>query len=463
MLTLRLATRSLRNRLLTTSLTVLSIALSVALLVGIENVRVGMRESFSQTISQTDLIVGAPTGNIQLLLFTVFGIGAPSSNVDWATYEHFRDHPAVAWTIPYSLGDSHRGFRVIGTTGDFYEHYRFREDQRIEFAAGRAPAADDEVVVGAEVARELGYSLGDPVELSHGLGPMSFIDHSEHPFELVGILESTFTPVDRAVYVTLEGIEAIHEGWEDGGMPGAAGPPAFGGPAPGGAPPMPGAPAMPGAPPMPGAGEGPLPAPEGGAPPAASQAAAGHDHDISAVSSFLVGTTSRIDALRLQREVNTYEEEAVMAVLPGVALAEMWRSVGYAEDALKIVTAFVVLVGLLGMIVSLYTSLNERRREMAVLRAIGARRGRVVSLLVLESGLLAVAGSILGVVLVYVLLFLAQGPVEQYFGLYVPIRPLGTTEIVYIAVVIAAGFILGLIPALKAYRNALIDGLSVRV
>jgi putative ABC transport system permease protein len=141
----------------------------------------------------------------------------------------------------------------------------------------------------------------------------------------------------------------------------------------------------------------------------------------------------------------------------------MWRSVGYAEDALKIVTAFVVAVGLLGMIVSLYTSLNERRREMAILRSLGARRSRIVTLLVIESGMLAILGCLLGVALVYAILLVAQAPVESYFGLYVPVRGLGRTEIMYIAAVVAAGFLLGLIPALKAYRNALVDGLSIRV
>jgi putative ABC transport system permease protein len=141
----------------------------------------------------------------------------------------------------------------------------------------------------------------------------------------------------------------------------------------------------------------------------------------------------------------------------------MWRSVGYAEDALKIVSGFVVIVGLLGMVVSLYTSLNERRREMAILRAVGVNRMRVASLLVLESGLLAVVGSAIGVALVYGLLWLGQSPVEQRFGLYIPIRALGRTEVLYIAVIVGAGFLLGLVPAVKAYRNALVDGLSVRV
>jgi putative ABC transport system permease protein len=430
MLTVLLAARSLRNRLLTTSLTVLSIGLSVALLVGIENLRYGMRESFAGTISGTDLIVGARGGSIQLLLSSVFGIGAPSAAVSWESYQRFAAHSAVGWTIPYSLGDSHRGYRVVGTTADFYEHYRYRDGSRIGLAAGRVPATDSEVAIGAAAARDLGYGLGETVELTHGLGPMSFVAHDQNPFQVVGILAETFTPVDRAVYVTLEGIAAMHEGWEEGAMP------------------------------MPDFSGGALP---GAPPPAVSATTGSVDTAGPAITSFLVGTRSRIDALQLQREVNTFEGEPLTAILPGIALAEMWRSVGYAEDALRIVSGFVVLVGLSGMIVSLYTSLNERRREMAVLRAVGARRGRIVTLLVLESGLLAVLGCLLGVSLVYGLLLAARGPVESNFGIHLPIRALGAAELSYLAAVIVAGFLLGLIPAAKAYRNALVDGLTLRV
>lgn len=435
MLTALLAARSLRNRLLTTTLTVASIALSVALLVGVENVRVGMRESFSNTISQTDLIVGSRGGSVQLLLYSVFGMGSPTNSISWETYERVRAHPAVAWTIPYSLGDSHRGFRVIGTTDDFYEFYRYRDARPVQLREGRTPANDREVVLGSEVASRLGYNLGDQIELSHGVGPMSFVTHDDHPFEIVGILAPTVTPIDQALYVTLEGIEAMHAGFDESAP-------------------------MIGFAPMPGA----VPPPAAAPAPGTAALEDDHSHDnLSAITSFFVGARSRVDALQLQREINTFEDEPLTAILPGVALAEMWRTIGYAEDALRIVSIFVVVVGLLGMIVSLYTTLNERRREMAILRAVGAGRLRIVSLLVLESGLLAALGAALGVGLIYGIILLAQGPVENTFGIHVPIRPLGTTELTYLGVVVAAGFLLGLIPAVKAYRNALVDGLSIKV
>ncbi len=471
MLILQLALQSLRNRALTTVLTLASIALSVTLLVGVEHVRAGVRESFSGTIRGTDLIVGARGGTLQLLLSSVFGMGQPAGSVQWDTYQRWAQHPAVSWTIPISLGDSHRGFRVIGTTEAFYEHFRFRRDGRVEFAAGAAPADEHDVAIGAEVAARLGYGVGDTIVIAHGLADIGASDHEAHPFVISGIIARNFTPIDRAVYVSLEGLEAMHEEPEATGpaaMPGAT-PPAMPGATP---PPMPGASppvlAMPGAEPPPGAFDA-VPRPQRAAP-TPHEDHEGHvdgdehdDHAPELISAFFVGTKNRMESLNVQREINTDLGEPLTAVIPGVALAELWQGIGNAEVGLKVVAGFTVLIGLTGMLVALYSSLESRRREMAILRAVGAGPRTIISLLVLESGLLSVLGSALGVGLVYLSLFLAQGPVEQRFGLFVPIRALGATEWTYVAVVIGAGFLVGLVPALKAYRSSLVDGLAPRV
>ncbi len=428
MLVLDLALKSLRNRLLVTTLTVGSIALSVALLLGVEKIRTGMRESFSNTISQTDLIIGPKSGTIQLLLYSVFGMGSPTQNVSWEAYQTWAAHPAVDWTIPYSLGDSHRGFRVIGTDENFYERYRYRGGQPIEVAEGKPALEVFEVAIGSQVAAELGYDLGDQIAVTHGMG--GFITHDDTPFTISGILAPTFTPVDRAIYVTLEGIEAMHEGWEGGVPPASA--MSFGG--------------------------GP---PSDEAEPAEERWTG--DYQPTQVTAFFVGATNRRDVLSLQREVNVWEEEPIMAVLPGLALSEMWNGLGYAEEGLRLVGVFVVIVGLLGMLVSLYTSLDARRREMAILRAIGAGPVRIVSLLVLESAVLATLGAAMGVAVVYGGLSIAQPWVESQFGLFLPIAGLAPIEWLYLGAVAGAGFLIGFVPAVKAYRTALHDGLAVRV
>lgn len=441
MLTVRLALRSLRNRLLPSVLTIASIAFSVALLVGIENIRNGLRESFTGTISGTDLIVGPRSGTTQLLLYTVFGLGSPTGTISWETYTRFRDHPAVKWTIPLSLGDNHRGFRVVGTTDAFFEHFRYRQGRELVFEVGGPAREDLEVVLGAEVALRLGYTLGESLVVTHGMGAAGIMDHDEAPFQVTGVLARTGTPVDRALYVTLGGIETMHSGWVDGVPPSMSFAPE----------------------PEPDPSEA-LATEAEIAPENAPEVPAGGTANLepTQVTAFYVGTTSRFEMLSLQREINTAQPEALSALLPGIALAEMWRTVGYAEDGLKIVSFFVVIVGLLGMLVSLYTALEARRREMSIYRAIGAGPKRILSLLVVESGFLAFAGAVFGVALVYASIFAFQGTVENRFGLFIPIRPLGSLEWTYLAAVVAAGFLIGLVPAIKAYRTSLSDGLSPR-
>ncbi|MDQ8159809.1 MAG: ABC transporter permease [Gemmatimonadota bacterium] len=525
---LRLALTSLRSRLLTTSLTVASIALSVTLLVGIENVRAGVRDSFAGTIRGVDLIVGARGGTLQVLLSAVFGIGSPSGSVKLSTMERWQAHPAVKWVVPYSLGDSHRGFRVVGTTPEFYERYRFRKDGRIVFVSGRAAVADTEVVIGSDAAEKLGYTIGSPVVVVHGLRDIGTSSHEAHPFHVVGILGRTFTPIDRSVYVTLGGIEAMHEPEAAGGIAGSsmasaevAGGRVSGGrgqggtaqpqaarnsdkaaaiiaankkraaamaPPPGtpmvmpGAEPPPGTPmVMPGASPPPGT---PLVMPGAEPPPSAlpevkaaaveqkaatkqlvAEPAAGepaHDHGDDQITAFFVGTKNRFEALMLQREMNTDLEEPLTAVIPGVALGELWQNIGSAEVGLRVIAIFAVAIGLTGMLVALYSSLEARRREMAILRAVGAGPRMIISLLVLESGLLALLGCLIGVATVYLGLFLAQGPIEQRFGLHLALHPLRSTEWTYLAVVMGAGLVIGFVPAWKAYRTSLVDGLSPR-
>jgi putative ABC transport system permease protein len=415
---LPLAARSLRNRALISTLTVASIALSVTLLVGIEHVRTGVRESFSGTIRGTDLIVGARGGTTQVLLSTVFGMSTPSGSISWGTYERWSAHPAVRWTIPYALGDSHRGFRVIGTTAAFFERYRFR-DQQVTFAAGRAPVADDEVAIGADVAARARYALGDAVTLAHGVAEVSFAQHEAHPFTVVGIIARTFTPIDRALYVTLAGLEAMHEREAEGG--------------------------------------GAMMGPPAAAPPGADA------HEAPPITAFLVGTRNRFETLALQREMNEDRAEPLTAVIPGVALGQLWQTIGSAEAGLRVVALLTLLVGLTGMCVALYASLESRRREMAILRAVGAGPRTIIALLVLESGLMALLGAAAGVALVYAAILVGAGPVEARFGLALTARPLGAVEWGYLALVVSAGTLVGVVPAWKAYRSSLADGLSVRL
>ncbi len=445
-LLLSLAWRSLRNRPVTSLLTVAAVALSITLLLGVEQARRGMRESFTGTIKGTDLVVGARGGTLQLLLGAVFGIGSPTGSVPYGVYEKWAKHPAIRWTVPLAIGDSHRGYRVIGTTPALFEHWRYRSAGRVQLARGAVIASDGDVVIGSEVAERLRYDIGTRVTVGHGLNAVAGLgDHEAHPFVVVGVLAQTFTPLDRALFVTLDGIEAMH-GDESGAVPGTGGAPAMPGATP--QPAMPGADALPA---MPGAVQPPLP----------SQSM--FQEEPRVLSAFLVGTKTRFETLQLQREINQYKAEPLTAVIPGVTLAELWRTLGTVEGGLRLVGALTIVVGLIGMLVALYSSLEARRREMAVLRAVGARPSMIVALLVLESGLLTALGCALGIGLVMGGFALAQGMIEANTGVHIAVQAPGALEWLYIGVVLLAGVLVGLVPAWRAYRSSLADGLSPRL
>lgn len=415
-----LALRSLANRRLTTFATVLTIGLSVTLLFGVNHTRRSARASFEGVISGTDLIVGPRGGGLQLLLYAVFHLGSPTANIPYAGYREIAADPAVAWTIPISLGDSHRGFRVVATNADFYAHYRFHGDRRVTPQEGRFPQGLWDVAIGSAVAEALDYAIGDPLVVTHGISSVGILNHDDKPFTLVGILEPTGTPIDRSVFVTLEGFEAMHIDWQSG------------------------------APPRPGER-------------ISVEALRPEDIRIDAITAFLLGTRARIETLQLQRAINTREAPPLMAIIPGVTLGELWRVVGYGENALLLVSAFVVGVGLLGMLLTIYTSLDARRRETAILRALGSGRRSILGLLLLEAGLLSLSGAALGLALFYALLTVTRPFVERELGLVMPLGAPSPGDWLLLATVVLAGTAMGLPPAWKAYRNALSDGLTVRL
>lgn len=411
---LRLAFESLRSRKFTSGLTVFSIALSVMLLVGVDRIRQGTQVGFEGTLSQTDLVVGARGGSLPLLLYAVFHIGTANNEISYASYQHFANHPAVLWTIPLSMGDSHRGFRVVATDDNFYEHYRYRGNHSLELAQGTRAEGIFDAVLGSAVASQLHYHLGQKIILSHGLQG-SFLNHTADPYTVVGILARTATPVDRAIYITLQGDEAMHLGWQNG------------------------------APPLQAIPESQIHA---------------SDLQIKTISAFLLRSKSRISTLYLQREINTYKPEPLTAIIPAFALEDLWTVLSAADVALSLVSGAVLVVGLLVMLTALYTSLNERRREIAVLRALGLNARQIFTLFILESSLISALGAALGLAAAYAVLFAIRIPVENNYG--IPLAMVGFSSRVawYMAAVVVAGALLGFIPAIRAYRNALVDGLN---
>lgn len=421
MIFLTLALKSIRNRKFSTFLTVISIALSTMLLLSVERTKRAAQEGFTGAISQTDLLVGPRTGPLNLLLMTVFNMGNATNNLSWETYQEIKKNPNVEWTIPYSLGDSHRGFRVIGTDENFYEHYRFRQDQKVELQEGVPALGIWDAVIGSEVAQKMNYKLGQKLIMSHGVTHGEGVQHhDDKPYFVSGILKPTGTAIDQSVYISLYGMEAMHIDWNHGAAP---------------------------------TDEKKL----------SPETIKKENIKIDEITAFFLRTKSRILTLQLQRDLNEYKKEPLTAVMPTATLAEFWHGLGYFEQVLKIISWLVVCVGLASMLNSLLAGLNERRREMAILRSLGASPKHITLLLVLESAVLTVLGVCLGLGVELSSFFLLKNWLESQFGLMIVGAPITTIEYLYLGLTIIFGTFIGIIPAMKAMQNSLKDGLSIKV
>ncbi|MES2768090.1 MAG: ABC transporter permease [Bdellovibrionota bacterium] len=415
---LKLSLKSLINRKVTTILTILSITISVTLLLSLERIRLGARDSFKNTISQTDLIVGARSSPLQLLLYSVFRIGDPTNNVSWASYQFFKNHKETKWTIPISLGDSHKGYRVVGTDQSYFDNYKFSGGKSLEISEGKKFEELFDVVLGYDVAQKLKYKIKDKIVLAHGSGAATFQDHANMPFKVVGILNKTGTPVDQSVHVSLEAIEAIHLGWETG-APSRDGPTA--------------------------------------------DDLLNKKLKPTQITAFFMALESRSGVLNIQREINDYREEPLTAALPGVVLSSLWQTLSFVENILKLLTTLVFLTSLLSLFLVLLTSLKERRREMSILRSMGAKPHFIFLLFVFESCSVTILGIFSGIIVTFGTLLIAGPMLTDKFGLILDLAQWTANDVTYLSMMFGAAFVVGIIPAFLAYRNSLSDGLTIKV
>lgn len=413
---LGLAWRSLRNRRFTVLLTVFTVGLSVMLLIGVERLRSQTRESFLRAVAGTDLIVGARAHPVQLLLYSVFRLGDATNNLRWSTFEKLAGNPQVAWAVPIALGDSHRGFRVIGTTPDYFAHVGFAGGRRLEFAAGGPFSGLFDAVVGADVADRLGYAPGSRVVLAHGTARVSVQQHDDRPFTVVGVLARTGTAADQGVYVSLAAIEAIHLNWRSGTRIARRVDDAL--------------------------------------------LTAGNLRPRTITAVFL-GLKTKMAVFSLQRAVNEFKDESLSAILPGVALQQLWSLLGTVEHALQAAAVCVVAAALMVLLTTILATLGERRREMAILRSVGAGPRHVFGLLLLEAAGLAAAGAALGLALVELGLRALAPALQARYGLYLPPRAPDMAALQLFGAVVAGGVALGLLPAVLAYRRSVQDGMTV--
>ena len=414
---IKLTLNSLYARLLTVSMTIFAISLSLMLYLSVEKLRSSAYTSFTNTISQTDLIVGSRTGSVQLLLYSIFRIGNATNNITWESYQDIIEKDEVEWAVPISLGDSHKGYRVMGTNKDFFKHYKYRGNKSLVIKDGKYFSDLYDVVLGFGVAEKLDYQINSSIIVSHGL--KSFTDHDDQPFKVSGILAKTGTPVDNTIIVSLKAIEAIHVDWSSGAkIPGQVTP---------------------------------------------IDEIRKMDLATSNITAVLLGIKSKLKIFQLQRWINEYPEEALTAILPGVALQELWRIVGVVENILLGISFVVILTTLMGMAAIVLSSLNERRREMAIWRAMGASPKIVIGLLMLEAFIISSVSIFLSTFLLFILLYFLQPWIDTTYGILVTVEMLSLSDIYIFILFIFAAMFVSLIPALRAYWFSINDGMTVKI
>lgn len=408
----------MRNRLTVVCLAVFAIALSVALILTVERIKDSARDSFTNSVSGVDMIV-APRGNdVQILMSTVFGLGSAGPGLDWDTFEMVRNLPTTGWAVPLLMGDTHQGFPVFGTTPAYFDHFKHSGGKDLNFASGGAFEGASDTVVGSEVAKRFGYKIGDSIVNAHGAGRVAIKLHDSTPFRVVGVLSPTGTALDRSVYVSLGGFNMMHADAKGKTLD-------------------------------------PL-APDSTA--SSDGATQGQSERINAI---FVGLKNRATVLSAQRFISQWPEEPLSAVLPQLALLQLWQVTNLAERALQAMAGAVALAGFISMSMMLMASLEGRRREFAILRAVGASPVQVLGLIVFEAVSITLVGILIGLFLALGIAWPASPLLSIRFGVALQPDLFGLAEIRLLATVFAFGLLAGLWPAIRVYRLTLTDGLTV--
>ena len=388
-------------------------SVSIFVLLGVEHIRNQAKENFQSTVSGVDLIVGARTGSLNLLLYSVFRIGAPTNNLGWDSYTRIASDPAVKWSIPISLGDSHKGYRVVGTTSDYFTHFSYGTRNRLQFASGEPFLKIFDVVLGSEVAEKLRYSIGTNVVLAHGLGKTSFSLHEDKPFRVVGILAPTGTPVDQSLQVSLQGMEAIHNNQR------------------------------------------------------VTQKLRETPININqielqqfqpkTITAFMLGLTSKIATFKVQRKINNFSTEPLTAILPGVALSELWQMMKVIENTLRLVSVLILISALLGLSALMLASIRERQHEIYLLRVIGAPPMFLFLLIELEALLISMVSIAIGTLALFTGLLITSDLLASNYGLNISANIFAQNNLTYACMIILATMIAAAIPSFTAYKSVEIN------
>ena len=414
---LSLLLKSMRSRLIPTSLVTISLMASMVLLLSIERIQQGAEEGFNQSISGVDAIIGPRSSSIELVLYTVFHLGRPTNNITTKTVNDVKLRGDISWLVPIALGDSHKGFRVVATEPNYFEHIKYANGQPLVFSKGVAFAELSEAVLGSDVAEKLSYRVGSKIQITHGSVESVGSKHDDFSFVVTGILNKTGTPIDQAIFLDLKGYELLHLGWKSG-----------------------------------------------------KKIFNLDDINLSSlpedalipktVTAAFIGLKSKLTLFNFSKNIREYPKEAISAVIPGIALSELWSIVGLVDKGFQLLSWIIIAISLIAMVTLIIASLDNRKQEMTIYRANGASPKFLAMMVLCESlviGLTAIVGAI---ILVTIVTYFATVQLNLALGISPSFKWISMGEITVFSFILLAGALSSLIPAVMVFRKNLHQTLS---
>ena len=414
---LSLLLKSMRSRIIPTSLVTISLMASMVLLLSIERIQQGAEEGFNQSISGVDAIIGPRSSSIELVLYTVFHLGRPTNNITTKTVNDVKLRGDISWLVPIALGDSHKGFRVVATEPNYFEHIKYANSQPLVFSKGVAFAELSEAVLGSDVAEKLSYTVGSKIQITHGSVESIGSKHDDFSFMVTGILNKTGTPIDQAIFLDLKGYELLHLGWKSG-----------------------------------------------------KKIFNLDDINLSSlpedalipktVTAAFIGLKSKLTLFNFSKNIREYPKEAISAVIPGIALSELWSIVGLVDKGFQLLSWIIIAISLIAMVTLIIASLDNRKQEMTIYRANGASPKFLAMMVLCESlviGLTAIVGAI---ILVTIVTYFATVQLNLALGISPSFKWISMGEITVFSFILLAGALSSLIPAVMVFRKNLHQTLS---
>jgi len=399
--------KSLRQYALSTMIASFSVALAAGLLMTVFVIKTQTYNAFTGGAFGFDAVLGARGSQLQLVLNTVFHLETSPGNIPWTLYQAIKSDPRVTLAIPYAVGDNYHGFRIVGTSDELFTEFEYQRGKKFQVKTGGRffDSTKREAVIGSFVAQKEGLKIGDTFHPFHGV---TFAENMQHKeiYTVAGILKPTNSPSDKVVWIPIDGMFRM-----EGHV-------------------------------LRGTGDE-YKVNEGEEIPDAHKE----------VSAVMLKLKSPQTGFQLDQTINKQGKVATLAWPIGSVMAELFNKIGWMNKVLAFIAYLVAIVASSSILASVYNTINERRREFAILRALGAQKRIVFSAIVLECAAISGLGTLMGYGIFFMIMSISSVIVRSQTGVVLDIWQFNTILVITPIVMIVLGALAGILPAIKAYST----------